>query len=287
MAVNFCSQSMQERNGRKTYPVKSWELLQDPREEAIDLARTDGGGISCSEYLKSRGEAFLKFNPQAAYYWDKPKNKNQLVNERRNSPTNSCNGEFGHGDNGAKALRATIFAEWLIETYGRDYLAWGTGVLDVAGGKGKLSIELSLQGKIPCTIVDPLIRKHGDKLDPREAKRMKKAQCPHPKLLSREFNQITFLEDCEATVVSSTLLVGLHPDECTEDILDIALKYNKPFAIVPCCVFPGFFPFRFLSNGKPVRTYEDFLEYLLTKDDRLKSHTLPFQGRNTVIYLES
>ena len=34
----------------------------------------------------------------------------------------------------------------------------------------------------------------------------------------------------------------------------------------------------------PVRNYEDFLQYLLAKDDRLKMVTLPFEGKNKVIY---
>jgi hypothetical protein len=286
VTLHMCSASMEERHGRKSYLVKRWKLLQNPREAALDSARTNnmgsgtGEGISCSQYLKARGEAYLKFNTQPAQDWDRKTKKKDIANDKLSSKGM----EYGHGSNKAKALRAKIFAEWLIKTYGHDNLALDTGVLDVAGGKGKLSIELSLQGKIPCTIVDPLIRKHGDKLDPREAKRMKKAQCPHPTLLSREFNQTTFLKDCEEIVRSSSLLVGLHPDECTEDILDVAMKYGRTVAIVPCCVFSGFFPFRTLPNGKPVRTYEEFLVYLLSKDDRLKSHTLPFEGRNTVIY---
>ena len=31
------------------------------------------------------------------------------------------------------------------------------------------------------------------------------------------------------------LLLGLHPDQCTESILDVALEYNVSVAIVPCC----------------------------------------------------
>ena len=34
-----------------------------------------------------------------------------------------------------------------------------------------------------------------------------------------------------------TLIIGMHPDEATEEIVDMALSL-KPFAIVPCCVFP-------------------------------------------------
>ncbi|KAG7365129.1 hypothetical protein IV203_038332 [Nitzschia inconspicua] len=283
--LDLCDSSVEDRHGTKSYHVKSWEILQNPRDEAIDIARNIGtGGISCSKYLKSRGEAFLKFNPQVS--------KNQLNMKRTMKRTHVSTSrrqqtEFSHGDNRAKALRAKIFAAWLMETFGRDKLAANGGVLDVAGGKGKLSIELSLQGKIPATIVDPLVRKHGDKLEPRDAKRIQKAQAPHPTLLPKEFNGSTFLADCEHVVTESSILVGLHPDECTEDILDVALRYNKNVAVVPCCVFSGFFSLRALPNGKAIRTYEDFLEYLLLKDERLKWQDLGFEGRNIVIYLVS
>jgi len=123
--------------------------------------------------------------------------------------------------------------------------------------------------------------------------------------------------------LSTLLLLGLHPDQCTEDILDVALKYNLPFAIVPCCVFPDLFPSRKMLPRKKgsentndtkesthnesnvdaesnypnciqsegnhdanlvVRSYEDFLQYLMDKDDGLQMATLPFEGKNTVIY---
>ena len=40
------------------------------------------------------------------------------------------------------------------------------------------------------------------------------------------------------------LVVGLHPDEATDAIVDAALAAGKPFAVVPCCVFPSLFPHR-------------------------------------------
>ena len=39
------------------------------------------------------------------------------------------------------------------------------------------------------------------------------------------------LHDC-------TVIIGMHPDQATEDIVDVAIQYQKPFAVVPCCVFP-------------------------------------------------
>ena len=65
--------------------------------------------------------------------------------------------------------------------------------LVVAGGKGKLSIQLALQGKIQSTVIDPLVRKHGDKLDSIGAKRIRKAKAPHPAFLSKEFKSSSLL----------------------------------------------------------------------------------------------
>lgn len=267
----------------KIYRVKSFQILQNPRQEAL-LAAKEGkeDGVSCSTYLRIRKESYSKFNTQI----QTPKvKKKSIQNIDTTERDDRIEGQFGtHGSNKAKGMRATIFATWLIETYGRDTLAMGQGVIDVAGGKGRLSIQLSLQGKIQSTIIDPLVRKHGTKLCTIGAKRIRKANSPHPALLSKEFNRTTFLTENEELVRQSSMLVGLHPDEPTEDILDVALMYDKNFAIVPCCVFPCFFPHRILPDGRYVNTYDEFLEYLLLKDHRLRKQSLPFEGRNIVIY---
>jgi len=288
-------------DGKVAYRVVAWEILNNPREDALQSAREGRAeGVSCSIYLKERHESFSKFNSEThAFKKERAKKLIPVVKNSSGNTTNNNNNnnnksndgglaEFSHGTNKVKGMRATIFATWLIETYGKDKLAEGGGVLDVAGGKGKLSIQLALQGKVRSTIIDPLVRKHGDKLDPIGAKRIRKAQAPHPTLLSKEFNRTTFLEvdEQENMVKKSSILVGLHPDEPTEDILDMALQYGKNVAIVPCCVFPCFFPLRHLPDGRFVRTYEEFLEYLLAKDHRLQKQELPFQGRNTVIYMK-
>jgi hypothetical protein len=98
---------------------------------------------------------------------------------------------------------------------------------------------------------------------------------------------------------TNLLLLGLHPDQCTEDIVDVALEHNLPFAVVPCCVFPDLFPTRKYwkevgircgnsseggSKLQPARTYSDFLEYLMQKDDRIKTKALSFKGKNIVLY---
>ena len=115
-------------------------------------------------------------------------------------------------------------------------------------------------------------------------KKLRKADAPSPEFLPTYFNQTSFLESHEMTIEKSSILIGLHPDECTEEILDVALKFNKSVAIVPCCVFPGLFP-RLNKAGQSVRTYDQFLEYLLEKDNRLYLEKLPFEGRNQVIFM--
>jgi hypothetical protein len=105
-------------------------------------------------------------------------------------------------------------------------------------------------------------------------------------------------EAVEKAVRNASLIIGLHADGATEAIVDAALYYNKPFVIVPCCVFPNLFRNRFIyvkdddddvnncSEKKKVavRTHEQFCQYLLDKDDRFRQEALPFEGRNVAIW---
>jgi hypothetical protein len=77
----------------------------------------------------------------------------------------------------------------------------------------------------------------------------------------------------------------MHPDEATEAIVDGALNSRVPFAVVPCCVLPQYFPWRRQASGVPVKKYGAFVEYLLAKDARIRRTQLPFEGRNTVLYM--
>ena len=48
----------------------------------------------------------------------------------------------------------------------------------------------------------------------------------------------------------ASIFVGLHSDQATETIVDYALLSGRPFAVVPCCVFPKLFPTRRLVSGQ-------------------------------------
>ena len=56
-------------------------------------------------------------------------------------------GVYGHG------LRADVFVEWLISKFGRDLLVSGSGILDVAGGRGCVSFELFSKRGVPCSLI--------------------------------------------------------------------------------------------------------------------------------------
>jgi len=48
----------------------------------------------------------------------------------------------------------------------------------------------------------------------------------------------------------------MHPDQATESIVDFALHFNKPFAVIPCCVFPRLFPNRFVVKRTVVSSQD-------------------------------
>lgn len=274
------------------WEVQSWEIIFDAKKEAMEMAEKDGG-ISCSEYLKSRKssslEALRKCPPKEA------KTKKMALPENIPKLDMQVNlniqSEYSHGDKKAKSLRSKIFAKWILDKFGADYLKHGSGVLDIAGGKGQLSVELAVMGQILCHVVDPLLRKRGTNvLSKKQVKRIDKANGQLPIHVAKAFDSDKFVggDESRSLVLGANCLIGLHPDECTEDILDVALRFEKSVAIVPCCVFPTrIFPMRQLrSSGKPVRSYDEFLQYLLEKDERLRMEALDFEGRNHVIYLK-
>jgi hypothetical protein len=263
--IRIRKSSNEDDQKQNRWVVARWRILVHPTDRALEVAAVVGGGFSYSKFLKIRADAFLHTcsgqRKQMLSKTVKPTARRDSSLERKDYAR-------------SKALRAKIFASWIT-----DHMLRNDGsdrILDVAGGKGQLSRELSLKARVPCVVVDPLIRR------PPKFNDLLKADAPLP-----EFRSHKFLKDQEKTmsiVSDSTCLLGLHPDEPTEDILDLSLRYNLSVAIVPCCVFPSLFPQRSLANGVPVRTYEQFLAYLLEKNSRLHIAQLPFEGRNYVIY---
>ena len=81
-----------------------------------------------------------------------------------------------------------------------------------------------------------------------------------------------------------SIVVGMHPDQAAEYIVDAALLARKPFALVPCCTYSQEFPGRRLKNGKDVRSYNDLIVYLCEKNSDIQTSQLPFEGKNVVVF---
>lgn len=82
-----------------------------------------------------------------------------------------------------------------------------------------------------------------------------------------------------------SVLIGMHPDQATEPIVDVALRLGKPFAVVPCCVFGHENRHRRLKDGGKVVTTEEFVRFLVEKKEGVKTEWLGFEGSNAVVYI--
>ncbi|KAG2786685.1 hypothetical protein PC129_g498 [Phytophthora cactorum] len=200
-----------------------------------------------------------------------------------------------HGKIG-KQQRAQVFVEWLVETFGAEFLASGKGVVDVAGGRGSVSFELWNKRRLPCTLIEPRPMKLSKQQHKylKKQKKERKQSCEAEASFSEKlvpqvtalFNMDSFLENTENVqlVEQASLLLGMHPDEATDSIFDVAIKFNKPFAVVPCCVFGQKFPGRRLLDGSKVLSYENMVEYLTAKHPEIEKAFLPFDGKNLVLF---
>lgn len=104
--------------------------------------------------------------------------------------------------------------------------------------------------------------------------------------------RMPFLHDFKNRMKSlfeeSSALVGLHPDEATEPLVDLAIECNKDFAVVPCCVFPTQNPHRALKDGSPVIQLESFIKYLFEKSESIMNIDVldSIPGCNTILWSE-
>ena len=169
-------------------------------------------------------------------------------------------------------------------------------LLDVAGGKGKLSVHLLHQNAsmASSTVIDPATKKeYFTKVEYLENVHFSTAvdlvECV-AKQKYRLSAQPTTFDEFEANnknhcTQNVTAVFGLHPDQATDYIFDFSLQHELPFACIPCCVFKETFPHRALKSGQKVSRYGGFIQYLREKDSRIRIARLPFTGRNLVLYM--
>jgi hypothetical protein len=85
-----------------------------------------------------------------------------------------------------------------------------------------------------------------------------------------------------------SLIIGFHPDEATEPIVEYALRARLPVAVVPCCVFGRLFPDRRLADGAEVESHDHFVTYLreisAAAGRPLALSFLEYNGANRVLW---
>ena len=253
---------------------------------------------------------------------------------------------FGH------VLEESIIVKEVVDGTTDTFTQQQMHILDVAGGKGELSSRLSLCHSQKVVMIDPrpadiesvylnsvvpkLPKKWQesikdklklnpsfvqDLIDDRFTQLVMPFTSPYQSIISLDDEKVSGYTDAklDEVVKNASLIIGLHSDGATEAIVDAALLYNKPFVVVPCCVFPNLFCQRYISSEMhvatddtimhtreggtvkdasinqeesqaitekqvPVRTHDQFCKYLLAKDTRFVKEILPFDGRNVAIW---
>jgi hypothetical protein len=188
--------------------------------------------------------------------------------------------------------RHRVFAKWLVDKFGVDALSAGSGVLDVAGGKGLLCQALFDLGVTNATLLDP---------DPRcDPKKVPFQVIARPLLgngshLTDHNSDNSYDKETKRVndlVRSCSLIAGMHPDQATIAIVETSLRLGVPFAVLPCCYSRKFFPTHPEPELRkhaldPFQTYSTFCQYLLDQAPigiQFQVEHLPFQGRNKIIY---
>eukprot|EP00980_Cylindrotheca_fusiformis_P007973 scaffold1697_cov120-Cylindrotheca_fusiformis.AAC.55 len=196
-----------------------------------------------------------------------------------------------------------------------EYLNSGTGVIDVAGGSGHVSMALGMAG-VKSTVIDA--RSKIGKLPGRDRKVWNRALkrsrsttksledtvCQpvvpfdtsrawfgsFPRGVDKSFRhpdeeELPICDEESDLIRSSSAIVALHPDEATGDTVCVAVQKRIPFVVVPCCVFCRLFPERRTHpDNQLVSSYEDLVEYLKQQDRTIQETKLPFEGKNTVLW---
>jgi len=210
------------------------------------------------------------------------------------------------------------FSNWLMEHFNSV-----SHVLDVAGGQGSLCWHFVMKHNVKCTVVDPVsIRLSRQKtqnilqlvketdaqnsvglvkdtgilvenfLSCKSSASEEEKQIACNYFASRGGDQVRSLFNAEFQKKhldlwkSVDLVVGLHPDQATDAIVDLSLESGTPFACVPCCVFPTLYSHRLLRDGTAVRSLEQLIQYLMEKSPDIKCEivkTIP-PPCNTVLY---
>ena len=77
--------------------------------------------------------------------------------------------------------------------------------------------------------------------------------------------------------IPEDLIIALHPDEATAEVVIAAQKNKKPFAIVPCCILG--------TEAIGIKGFHEWIKKLIhLSGGECKITTLPIKGQNLVVF---
>lgn len=136
-------------------------------------------------------------------------------------------------------------------------------IADVAAGKGSLSFALRRLGYQNVVPFEPKPRKGG-----------------HVRRLGMRVGLFNAALEAPFDVV-----VGMHPDDGTDHVLDAAVRSRGTLAIVvPCCVRPSAWPWPEAFGASHWAWLGHLVKESKRRGLRLGGTSLPMTGRNTVLY---
>lgn len=149
--------------------------------------------------------------------------------------------------------RGILFSQFIKRQFPR-----AKTILDVAGGKGNVARKLANKG-FHVTVIDMKPRFEGNS---------------HKHIVYKKgrFNE-------EYGRLNADLVIGMHPDEATCEIVRYSVRHRLPFAVVPCCILG--------RDSSGIHSFEGWvnkLKSIAAKTHNVREYTLRMNGKNLVIY---
>ena len=123
---------------------------------------------------------------------------------------------------------------------------------------GNLVTARELYNRYSLTVIDPDIRS---------------------KHKTRRYSKIIGKPFFAQMKINCDVIIGMHPDEATGEIIDYAIANKKPCAVVPCCMKGKYSE---TCKGKQ-RWVKHLKNILIQKGFSVEIHMLPIHGDNQVI----
>jgi len=253
-----CNDDQSQRSNSLGYP--SYVLISYERKEGLEdwstkLAPREicGSGPSvrplCRSMVRqvctpeSHYRKYCKFRHDYLNHEEEKHHQNLIEESRLKSIKDKTANIDSHDphlleDKDSKAASDREFAKFIIDRFGREFLGTGTGIMDVAGGRGHLTFEFHFVHQIPTTLIEP----RDVKLRKWQRKKIRRfdssAQFQH---IQRTFDDDLFTSEYKMTLENASILVGMHPDQPTEAIVDYALREARRLLSFRAAYSPSFF----------------------------------------------